>query len=314
MPLLGAHMSIAGGYFKAIESAARLGMDTVQIFTHSPSQWAIRPASLPVQSSRSKVLPNGPVPWISKVIPDEEVSRFRELLAERKLRYPLSHSSYLLNLASPDAALWQKSVDACESELRRAAQLGIANVVLHPGAHMSAGEDAGNANVITALNEVFRRTADIDCGVLLETTAGQGSSLGHRFEHLAAILAGVAAQHRTGVCFDTCHVFAAGYPMETKREYLATLAEFDRLIGVSRIQAFHLNDSKRECGSRVDRHEHIGRGKLGCEPFRHVLNDRRFRDLPMYLETPKGLEKGIDLDAINLKTLRDLIGRPVRRA
>jgi deoxyribonuclease-4 len=182
---------------------------------------------------------------------------------------------------------------------------------------MGVGEEQGIASIVKAVNQVLARTRGLHCKVLLETTAGQGSCIGYRFEQLAAIIAGIRQSHRVGVCLDTCHVFAAGYPLRTRREYLATLSEFDRVVGLDRIKAFHLNDSKRKLGSRVDRHAHIGRGELCCEPFEHLLNDRRFRDMPMYLETPKGMEEGVDLDIINLRTLRGLVKRralSVRRA
>jgi deoxyribonuclease-4 len=276
-------MSIAGGYYKAVEAAAAAGMSTCQLFTKNNNQWRAKPISV------------------------EESQRFQHALRERSIGFPLSHSSYLLNLASPDLSLWQKSVDALVVELQRAEQLAIPYVVLHPGARMGTNEEDGIAAVVKAVNEALRRTRTLQCGVLLETTAGQGSSLGHTFEQLAAMLAGVRACERMGICFDTCHVFAAGYPLADARDYRDTLRQFDRLIGTNRIKAFHLNDSKRELGSRVDRHEHIGRGHLGLEPFRNLLNDRRFRDVPMYLETAKGTEGGEDLDVINLKTLRGLI-------
>jgi deoxyribonuclease-4 len=289
LPLLGAHMSIAGGYYKAVDSAAALGMATCQVFTKNNNQWRAKPIS------------------------DEEARQFRSRIDETKIRRPVSHTSYLLNLASPDKVLWQKSVDAFVVELERAAQLGIEAVVVHPGAHMLATEEEGIENIIKALNVVLRKTAKLNCQILLETTAGQGSSIGHRFEQLAAILAGVSVSARVNVCVDTCHIFAAGYPLGSRREYNATMRSFDQLIGLDRIKAFHLNDSKKPLGSRVDRHEHIGRGQLGIEPFRHLLNDRRFRGIPMCLETPKGEEGGEDLDSINLRTLQNLIAGRRRR-
>lgn len=298
MPPLGAHMSIAGGFFKAAEAASALGMDTVQIFTHSPSQWVVKPVAAP----RSKVPAR--TAWRAEPLREEDTSRFIESCARHALRFPLSHSSYLINLATPDPELWQKSVVAFVAELERATQLGIAHVVLHPGSHTSAPVEEGIANVVRALDEIHRQTDPAGARCLLETTAGQGSCLGWRFEQLSAILAGVADPERLGVCFDTCHVFAAGYPLTPAAAYRATMGEFDRLIGLDRIRAFHLNDSKKELGSRVDRHEHIGEGKLGLEPFRQLLRDRRFRDVPMYLETPKGRRDGEELDAINLRTLR----------
>jgi deoxyribonuclease-4 len=245
--------------------------------------------------------------WRAKAITDEEARQFRSRVDETNIQLPLSHTSYLLNLASPDKVLWQKSVDAFCVELQRAEQLGIGAVVIHPGAHMLATEDEGIANIIQALNDVLRNCSQLKCQILLETTAGQGSSIGHRFEQLAAILAGVSVPSRVNICFDTCHVFAAGYPLGTRREYNSTMRQFDQVIGLDRIKAFHLNDSKKPLGSRVDRHEHIGRGHLGSDPFRHILNDRKFRGVPMCLETPKGSEGDEDLDAINLRTLQSLI-------
>lgn len=285
MPLLGAHMSIAGGYHKAVERAAQVGCEVVQIFTKSNTQW------------RAREIAAG------------EASLFREALAEHGISHPIAHDSYLINLASPERSLWKKSVDAFVAELRRAEQLGIAYVVTHPGAFTTGTEQGGLRRVIRALDQVHAQTAGIGAQCLLETTAGQGTSLGWRFEHLAAILDAVQEPERLGVCFDTCHVFAAGYPMAGKEAYRATMREFDRIVGLKRIKAFHLNDSRRELGSRVDRHAHIGRGHMGQEPFRLLLQDRRFRKIPMYLETPKGKEADTDLDEVNLAILRGLAGR-----
>jgi deoxyribonuclease-4 len=282
-PILGAHMSIAGGYYKALEAASKAGMATCQIFSKNNNQWRAKP------------------------ITSEESQLFLGRLQELKILHPLSHSSYLLNLASPSADLWQRSVDSLVVELERAEQLGIPYVVIHPGACVGSCEEDGIAAVVKGLDEVLQRTSTLQCSILLETTAGQGSSLGHKFEHLAAMLEGVHHTKRVAVCVDTCHLFAAGYPLAARKDYLATMKEFDRLIGLEQIKAFHLNDSKKELGSRVDRHEHIGRGKLGLEPFQHLLNDRRFREVPMYLETPKGTESGEDLDVINLRALRGLL-------
>jgi deoxyribonuclease-4 len=198
-------------------------------------------------------------------------------------------------------------VEAFVVELRRAERLGIEYLVTHPGSHTGGSEEAGLGRVVAALNEVHAQTDGLRAKCLLENTAGQGTSLGWRFEHLAAILDGVRHPERLGVCIDTCHLFAAGYPLGTRREYLSTIRKLADLVGLERIKAFHLNDSKRELGSRVDRHEHIGQGRMGLEPFRHLLNDRRFRKLPMYLETPKGMKDGRELDAMNLETSRSLI-------
>lgn len=284
-PPLGAHTSIAGGYYKAVERAAEVGCDVLQCFTKNNNQWAAKPIS------------------------DDDAERFRAALAASGVGHPISHDSYLINLASPDDALWNKSIDAFIVELERADRLGIAHVVAHPGAYTTATEEEGLERIVAALDEVHRRTPKIQARCLLETTAGQGTCLGHRFEHLAAILDGVKRSERLGVCVDTCHVFAAGYPLAPKKDFLATFRAFDDAVGLERVAAFHVNDSKRELGSRVDRHEHIGRGKLGLEPFRLLLNDRRFRHTPMYLETAKGIENGEELDAINLRTLRSLVGK-----
>ncbi len=283
MAILGAHESIAGGYHKAVEHAHRLGCDCVQLFTKNNNQWRAKP------------------------ITRQEADRFHAALEELGVTHPLAHDSYLINLASPDRHLWRKSIDAFAIELRRAATLAIPYLVTHPGAYTTSSEARGLQRIIRALDEVHRQTGDVPTQCLLETTAGQGTSIGWRFEQLAAILDGVKDPDRLGVCFDTCHVFAAGYPMGAKREYLATMRALNRTVGLKRIKAFHLNDSRRPLGSRVDRHAHIGHGQLGLEPFGHLLNDRRFRKIPMYLETPKGEQDGVDWDAINLKTLRGLI-------
>jgi len=276
-------MSIAGGYYRAVELARGAGCDCVQLFTKNNNQWRARK------------------------ITDEEAQRFRSCVRDLRIRHPISHSSYLLNLATPDEELWKKSVEALIVEMLRAEQLGLQGVVLHPGSHTSASEEVGIQHVIRGLNEMHRQTRGVACRCLLETTAGQGSNLGWRFEQLAEIADGVANPELLGVCLDTCHVFAAGYALEKEGEYAATMEAFDKTVGLNRIEAIHLNDSKRELGSRVDRHEHIGRGKLGLAPFRHLLNDPRFREVPMYLETPKGTEDGEDLDVLNLRTLRDLV-------
>ncbi len=282
MALLGAHMSIAGGYYKAVDSAARLGMETVQIFTKNNNQWR------------------------AKTITDEEAHLFHEALARSGIAHPLAHDSYLINLASPDRSLWRRSTIAFVAEMRRAERLGIPYVVTHPGAFTTSTEARGLRRIIRAIDEIHARVEGLQVRCLLETTAGQGTALGWRFEHLAEIIEGVAEPDRLGVCFDTCHVFAAGYPMGTEQDYRATMREFNRTVGVKRIKAFHFNDSLRPLGSRVDRHAHIGRGEMGLEPFRRLLRDRRFRRVPMYLETPKGREGGEDFDVINLRTLRSL--------
>jgi deoxyribonuclease IV len=284
MPLLGAHMSIAGGYYKAVEAARRVGCDVVQLFTKNNNQWRAKP------------------------IEPDDVSRFAAALNQHSIAQPLSHASYLINLASGNPDLWEKSVDGMVVELQRAEQLGIAYVVVHPGAHTGQTEQEGIDTVIRAIDEVHRRADGIGAQLLLEATAGQGTCLGCRFEHLAAMINGAQRPQQLGICVDTCHLFAAGYPLNERSDYLQTFRELDRIVGLQRIKAFHLNDSKKEFGSRVDRHEHIGRGKLGLAAFEHLLNDRRFRRVPMYLETPKETnDDGEEWDVVNLRTLRELI-------
>jgi deoxyribonuclease-4 len=245
--------------------------------------------------------------WRARPISPAEAEQFRRTLEDLKLVCPLAHDSYLVNLASPRADLRRKSIDALVQELLRAQSLGIPWVVAHPGAFTSGSETAGLSSIIEALDEILAQTRGKSVGCLLETTASQGTALGWRFEHLAAMLDGAKEPERLGVCFDTCHVFAAGYPLSTAKEYRATMRRFDKLVGLGRIRAFHLNDSLRECGSRVDRHAHIGHGRMGIEAFRLLLRDRRFRALPMVLETPKGQHAGRDWDEINLETLRALL-------
>jgi deoxyribonuclease IV len=283
MAILGAHKSIAGGYRKAVELAHQCGCDCVQLFTKNNNQWAAKP------------------------ITAEQAQWFRDALDTLHITHPLAHDCYLINLASPDAGLWKKSVNAFVAELQRAETLGIPYVVTHPGASTAASEAVGLRNVALAIDEIHGQTRGLQSRCLLETTAGQGTSLGWRFEQFAQILDSVRDPDRLGFCFDTCHVFAAGYPLGTKKAYRSTMTTFDQLIGLNRIKAFHLNDSRRELGSRIDRHEHIGRGQIGLEAFRFLLADHRFREVPMYLETPKTGGNEGDWDIINLQVLRGLV-------
>jgi len=282
MSILGAHQSIAGGYYKAVEIGVETGCKVIQVFTKNANQWRGKP-----------IMP-------------EEAKKFHAAVATSGIACPLAHDSYLINLASPDNTLWRKSIDAMIDEIQRAAILGIPWVVSHPGAYTTTSEEEGLKRIIAALDEVLGQTRDESAGILLETTAGQGTTLGWRFEHLAAILAGVKDNRRLGVCFDTCHVFAAGYKISTQSDYRTTMKQFEKLVGLDQIRAFHLNDSVKECGSRVDRHAHIGCGKIGLEAFGWLLRDRRFRNVPMVLETPKGTENGENCDVINLRKLREL--------
>ncbi|MFN0199234.1 MAG: deoxyribonuclease IV [Planctomycetaceae bacterium] len=280
--ILGAHMSIAGGYYKAVDAAAELKMDCVQIFTKNNNQ------------------------WLGKPLTDEDIRLFRDAIERTGIVSPCAHDSYLINVASPDEVLWVRSREALLEEVNRAEALGLAGLVMHPGSFTSSTEAEGLAKVVEALNWVHRQAPTVKIQIWLETTAGQGTNLGHRFEHLASIIDCVEHPERLGVCVDTCHIFAAGYPLASIEDYRRTMQEFDRVIGLKRICAFHLNDSLKDLGSRVDRHAHIGEGKLGIEPFRHLLNDPQFCKTPMYMETPKGERDGVSLDHINLGKLRKL--------
>ncbi|MEK7866323.1 MAG: deoxyribonuclease IV [Planctomycetota bacterium] len=274
----GAHMSIAGGMYHAFEEGEEAGCEALQVFTKSSNQWK------------------------AKVLTDEDLSLWREAWARHHEWPVVAHDSYLINMASPDEALWRKSIDAFHHEVERCDALGIPHLIMHPGAHMGAGEEAGLERVARAFDEVWRRSPRSRTRVLIETTAGQGTCLGWRFEHLRGVIDRVKSPDRLGVCLDTCHVFAAGYDFRTEAGYDAVMREFDRVVGIDQLRCFHLNDSKRELGSRVDRHEHIGKGHIGREAFRHIARDPRFRGLPMLLETPK--EGGMDVK--NLRLLRRL--------
>jgi deoxyribonuclease-4 len=245
--------------------------------------------------------------WSARDLTDDEVRLFRRTLRQTRLRLPMVHDSYLINLASPEEQAYRRSLEAFIDEMCRAERLGARYLVMHPGAHLDSGEEAGLARVARALDEAHTRCPDFRLRVLVETTAGQGTTLGHRFEHLARLLGQVARPERLGVCFDTCHVFAAGYALAPEKEYRATLRAFDRTVGLGRLRVFHVNDSLKPQGSRVDRHAHIGRGQLGLEPFRLLVNDPRFRNRPMVLETAKEEGDEDDMDAVNLATLRGLM-------
>lgn len=275
-------MSIAGGVDRAVERGASAGCDAIQIFTKSSNQWRAKP------------------------LDDDEVQRFRVGQIEQGVSPVVAHDSYLINLASPDPALYERSIASFGDELDRCERLGMPALVAHPGSHVGSGEEAGIERVAAALNRLLRQRPGQRVKVLLETTAGQGHSLGHRFEHLREILNRLEAPERGGVCFDTCHVFAAGYDLRSEASYHAVMREMDRVIGLSRVGAFHLNDSKKDIGCRVDRHEHIGAGYLGLDAFRWLMNDARFDGIPMFLETPKG--EDLAEDRVNLATLRGLVG------
>lgn len=277
---LGAHESIAGGIHRAFDRAQSVGCDAVQIFVRPNRSWAVPPLT------------------------QEDVALFRAAAAETAIRPVVAHSSYLLNLASPEDDLWRRSIETLIVELERCEALGVRWLVLHPGAHVGTGEKAGLSRMAHALGEVHTATTGSRSGVLLETTAGQGTRLGYRFEHLAWLLNHTVDGERLGICLDTCHAFAAGYELRTPEGYAATTEAFDRVIGLDRLKAIHLNDSKGELGSRKDRHQHIGKGHIGLAGFRHVLNDPRLAGLPGLLETPKSDD--LHEDRENLGVLRAL--------
>lgn len=283
-------MSVAGGLPRAVERAVVHGCDALQIFAKNASQWR------------------------GRVVPPEEVREFRARIRASGVHPVVSHASYLINLATTDRTLRRQSLDAMGDEIDRAEALGLLGVVLHPGCYTVGSAADGLELVADALVDLLKARRRGRTMVLLEHTAGQGTSLGSTFEQLASMIAKAGDHRRLGVCLDTCHLLASGYDIVTPEGYASTFAQFGRLVGFDRLKAFHLNDSKRPLGSRVDRHEHIGKGCLGLEPFRRILNDPRFRDLPMLLETPKGEGKAAGpivadpLDVRNLRTLRRLIG------
>lgn len=286
--LFGAHESIAGGVDKAIERAQRATCDTIQIFNKSNNQW--RAAELK----------------------PEVVENYFKLQEETGISVATSHSSYLINIASPDKALRKKSLDALKVEMDRCNLLKIPSLVMHPGSHVGSGEELGLATITEQINVLFDELKDNQCTLLLETTAGQGSNLGHTFEQLATIIEGVEDSDHIGVCLDTCHVFAAGYPIHETKGFKKTIRDFNQIIGLDRLKIVHVNDSKKPFGSRRDRHEHLGKGCIGEEAFRCLVNDRRLKKIPMILETPKGDD--LQEDRENLAYLRGLVGKKAEAA
>jgi deoxyribonuclease-4 len=278
--MLGAHVSIAGGIHNAPHNGKAATCEVVQIFTRSRNQWRAR-----------KLL-------------GRQLEAFREAQEVTGVKVVCAHDNYLINLASPERALFRKSCNAFVEEMKRCDLLGIPILVAHPGAHVGSGEKKGLERITEALNRIFDRTPDNKVTICLETTAGQGTALGYRFEHLAELLDKVEESDRLAVCLDTCHVFVAGYPIRTQSGYRTTMKAFDDLLGLERLLIIHMNDSKRDLGSRVDRHERIGKGCIGTEPFGFILNDRRLAKVPKILETPKKSPRD---DRQNLRTLRSLV-------
>jgi deoxyribonuclease-4 len=279
--LLGAHMSIGGGVQTAIERGCSIKCTAIQMFVKNNMQWFARPLA------------------------SEEIRAFIKHQQRGELLSIFAHANYLINLAATNPQFHANSIRALSEELTRADQLELPFLVLHPGAHLGAGEEAGLEKIIASINRVFREIPNVKTRIALETTAGQGSSLGHRFEQIAYIIENVREPERLCVCLDTAHIFAAGYNIATEAAVKKTFREFDRVIGFNRLAAIHMNDSKTPRGSRVDRHQHIGKGQIGLHAFRFIMRDRRFRKVPKVLETPKGKE--LREDVINLRTLRRLV-------
>lgn len=285
-------MSIAGGLPLAVDRAVAHGCETLQIFSKSSNQWRARDLS------------------------SEEIAEFRRKVEQSGVAPVVAHASYLINLASAEPRLRARSIASFGEEMDRAEALGLLGVVIHPGSYTTGTEAGGLAAIAAAIAAILRARPRGRALVLLEHTAGQGTSLGHTFEQLADLVRRLRHHRRVGVCLDTCHVWASGYDIASEGGYRVTFEAFDRIVGLERLACFHLNDSKKACGSRVDRHEHIGDGTLGLEPFRRLLHDPRLAAVPMVLETPKsedrtrGPHETDPLDVRNLQTLRDLRSRP----
>jgi deoxyribonuclease-4 len=278
-PLLGAHMPTAGGVYKAIESGHAIGCDTVQVFTASPRQWR------------------------SPVLSDDAVSAYKSACVACGISVTIAHDSYLINLAAPPGDILDKSRIAFRGELDRAEALGIDYLVSHPGAHVGEGEEIAIPRIIASLDALHADTAGYHVKVAIETTAGQGSTLGYRFEQIAQMIAGVRDPDRLVVCVDTCHLFAAGYDIRDAQSYADTMGQFDQIIGRDKLAVVHANDSQKPLGSKVDRHAHIGEGEIGLEGFRLLVNDPRVAGLPIVVETPDAET----MHEVNVKRLRDLL-------
>lgn len=280
-PLLGAHMSIAGGVKNAIIAGESIDCTAIQIFTASNRQWSF------------------------DLIDEEDVQEFLELKAKSPIQFIMSHACYLINIGSPDHTIAQKSIRALEAEIGRCAQLQLPCVTFHPGAALTSTEESCLDRIAENLDTALENTKDSHCMVLLENTAGQGSNVGYTFEQLAAIRAKSHHKKRIGICLDTCHAFAAGYDFTTPDHYKQMWHTFDKVIGLEHLKAIHMNDSKKGIGSRVDRHEHIGQGAIGLDAFSLVMNDNSLIHVPKILETPK--DETLKDDVRNMATLLDLV-------
>jgi deoxyribonuclease-4 len=280
----GAHVSIAGGLHLAFERAIESGCDCIQVFVKNQRQWRAKPLS------------------------ESDIRAWEQARASAGVTPIVAHGTYLINLAAPNEKMWEQSINAFVDELTRCEQLGIIGLVIHPGSHIDQGEAWGIERIAQALDQIHARTPGFKVKTLLEVTAGQGSALGYRFEHLGEIMSKTRDNDRVAVCLDTCHLFAAGYDIDTAEGYAQTITELDKHTGITKIMCIHCNDSKKPKGSRVDRHDHIGKGLMGLTSFASFINDKRFFGVPMILETPKGEdEEGHDLDRTNLAALRSLI-------
>jgi len=275
-------MSIAGGVDKALLRGKEVGCDAMQIFTKNNNQWRAAPLT------------------------EQVIEAYKTNRRQAGIDPILAHDSYLINIASPEKDPYRKSLEALRIEVARAAVLEIPYLIIHPGAHLGRGEAEGIKRVAEALETVLEGPQASPVMICLETTAGQGSSLGYRFEHLAAIREGMTRRERVGICVDTCHLFAAGYEIRGRKAYEETMRQLNGVVGLDHVKCIHLNDSQRELGSRVDRHAHIGRGQIGLEGFRPLVNDPRLQHMPMILETPKG-EDPVAADRRNLAILRSLL-------
>ena len=285
-PLFGAHMSVAGGFQNAFAAAAYSGCDCLQIFVKNQRQWRAPP------------------------LVREQIDAYRAAAAESAISPVVAHASYLLNLASPDSVNRKKSIAAMIDELQRCEALGVSALIFHPGAYLDDTVEAGIRRIARSLDEIHKACAGFATRILLETTAGQGTAIGYRFEEISSVIEQTKDAARLGVCLDTCHLFAAGYDFRKADGYAAMIAEMDDTFGTERVECIHTNDSKRELGSRVDRHDHIGKGKIGMAGFTHFVNDPLWRDVPFILETPKGKDgRGTDLDTVNLNRLRGMMHR-----
>ncbi len=282
--IFGAHMSVAGGMENAFSAGVETGCDCLQIFVKNQRQWHASPLS------------------------PEQIARYKEAASATGLAPVIAHATYLLNLASPKKDMRDKSIRCMIEELGRCEALGVSGLVFHPGAHMDDTIETGIKHIAESLDIVHKACEGFESMILLETTAGQGSAIGWQLQQIGDIIDQTTNPKRLGVCLDTCHLFAAGYDFRSREGYEAMIDEMERAFGIERIKCIHTNDSKKECGSRVDRHDHIGQGKIGKAGFVHFVNDKRFAGTPMILETPKGKDgRGTNLDKVNLKRLRAMI-------